>query len=231
MAYTKTVWENGETALSDVNMNHIEQGIKDAHDMIEALKSAGSELLLAMHPVGSILMNTSNVNPSTYIGGTWIAWGSGRVPVGVNASDTAFNTVEKTGGEKTHTLTPAETAMKAHSHSMAHTHGMSHTHSIAHVHEPNAGTRFVTAGTGGEGETFSGSLSGSGYKVAMIADNYSYSWPTTTKGAAPNESGASSISNTGGSSSASTGSTTAANGSAHNNMQPYITCYMWKRTA
>lgn len=226
MAYTKTVWSNGETALSDVNMNHIEQGIADAH---AAMDTAG-ELLLRLYPVGSIIMNATGTNPSTYIGGVWEAWGSGRVPVGVNTSDTDFNTVEKTGGEKKHTLTPDETAMKAHNHSMSHTHGMSHTHSIAHVHEPDSGARFLTAGTGGEGETFNGSLSGSGYKLAMIADNYSYSWPTKTGGAAPSTSGASSISNTSGPSSASTGNTTASNGTAHNIMQPYITCYMWKRT-
>ncbi len=37
-------------------------------------------------------------------GGTWVAWGAGRVPVGVNTSDTDFNTVNKTGGSKTVTL-------------------------------------------------------------------------------------------------------------------------------
>lgn len=55
-----------------------------------------------MYPVGSIKMSTSSANPSTYMGfGTWVAWGSGRVPVGVNSSDADFATVEKTGGSKT----------------------------------------------------------------------------------------------------------------------------------
>jgi hypothetical protein len=35
-------------------------------------------------------------------GTTWVAWSPGRVPVGVNPSDTDFNTVEKTGGAKTY---------------------------------------------------------------------------------------------------------------------------------
>ncbi len=42
------------------------------------------------------------------IWGTWAAWGGGRTPVGVNTADTSFNTVEKTGGAKTHTLTVQE---------------------------------------------------------------------------------------------------------------------------
>lgn len=60
------------------------------------------QLFLAVHPVGSIFLTTSSTNPGSLYGGTWVAWGSGRVPVGVNASDSSFNTVEKTGGSSTH---------------------------------------------------------------------------------------------------------------------------------
>lgn len=44
----------------------------------------------AIYPVGSIYMSVKNTNPSTYFGGTWVAWGTGRVPIGVNANDTNF---------------------------------------------------------------------------------------------------------------------------------------------
>lgn len=54
-----------------------------------------------IYPVGSIYLSTNNVNPGTIFGGTWEAWGGGRVPVGVVATDTDFNTANKTGGEKT----------------------------------------------------------------------------------------------------------------------------------
>ena len=37
-----------------------------------------------------------------------MAWGSGRVPVGINTSDSNFNTVEKTGGASTVALTTAQ---------------------------------------------------------------------------------------------------------------------------
>lgn len=52
------------------------------------------------HPVGSLYFSTDPTNPSQIFGGTWIAWGAGRVPVGVDTSQTEFNTVEKTGGSK-----------------------------------------------------------------------------------------------------------------------------------
>lgn len=51
-----------------------------------------------IYPVGSIYMSVNSENPSTLFGGTWVSWGSGRVPVGVNTSDSNFNTVEKPGG-------------------------------------------------------------------------------------------------------------------------------------
>lgn len=53
-----------------------------------------------IYPVGSIYMSISSANPSTLFGGTWVSWGNGRVPVGVDSSDNDFKTVEKTGGAK-----------------------------------------------------------------------------------------------------------------------------------
>lgn len=51
-------------------------------------------------PVGSIYISVINVNPSEYFGGTWEAFGTGRCLVGVDTSQTEFNSVEKTGGSK-----------------------------------------------------------------------------------------------------------------------------------
>lgn len=123
-----------------------------------------------IYPVGSIKMTVKNTNPSTYLGGTWSLWGAGKVPVCVNTSETEFNTVEKTGGEKTHQLTINE--MPNHGHD-----------TINHV------------GAG------SGPL-GAGYNWGFNIGDYG---PV--------------------------GTTWVGGGQAHNNLQPYITCYMWKRTA
>lgn len=126
------------------------------------------QLFLLMHRVGDIIFSTSDENPSTIYGGTWVAWGKGQVPVGVDTSDSDFNAVEKTGGEKEHTLTVDE--MPSHNHDF--------------------GQQFATTS----------SLSGT-YGYYMIAG-------TQTDV----------IKNTGGN-------------QPHNNLQPYITCYMWKRIA
>lgn len=133
MAYTKTNWSNGETALSDVNFNHMETGIKDAHDLIDALKAVGSEFILSLFPVGTIVSNATGTNPGTYIGGTWEEWGSGRVPVGVDTTQTEFATAEHTGGEKTVTLSSAQ--IPAHHHS--------------YVHRPGSSVSGLKKGTGG----------------------------------------------------------------------------------
>ncbi len=39
-------------------------------------------LFLALHPIGSIYLSTAATNPGSIFGGTWTAWGAGRVPVG-----------------------------------------------------------------------------------------------------------------------------------------------------
>lgn len=46
--------------------------------------------------------------------GTWAAYGTGQVLVGVDSGQTEFSTPGKTGGEKTHQLTTAELAKHSH---------------------------------------------------------------------------------------------------------------------
>ena len=54
----------------------------------------------SIFPIGSIYMSVTNTNPSNSFGGTWLLWGQGRVPIGVDTSQSEFNSVEKTGGAK-----------------------------------------------------------------------------------------------------------------------------------
>ena len=51
-------------------------------------------------PIGSIFISVVNTNPSKWFGGTWVSFGAGRVLVGVDASQSEFNAVNKTGGSK-----------------------------------------------------------------------------------------------------------------------------------
>ena len=74
-----------------------------------------------LYPVGSIYMTTTMTSASQVgaaLGGTWEAWGAGRVPVGVDTGQTEFKTVGKTGGEKTHKLTVDE--MPNHYHDVVY---------------------------------------------------------------------------------------------------------------
>ena len=75
--------------------------------------------LQAVYPVGSIYINAAvATNPGTLLGfGTWAAFGAGRVIVGLNAGDSDFDTVQETGGAKTHTLSTAE--LPSHTHTSA----------------------------------------------------------------------------------------------------------------
>lgn len=68
------------------------------------LQSEIDSIIDKIYPIGSIYMSISPTNPEETIGGAWVPWGQGKVPVGVDTSDSDFNSVEKTGGEKRHTL-------------------------------------------------------------------------------------------------------------------------------
>ena len=88
-------------------------------------------------------MSTSSTNPGTLFGGTWEAWGSGRVPVGVNSSDSDFSTVEKIGGSKTINLSHSHT-VSSHTHTISHTHTVNgHTHTV-NSHNHSTGNHILT---------------------------------------------------------------------------------------
>lgn len=153
------------------------------YDKIETLQAA---FLLAAYPVGAIYTSVVSTSPATLFGGTWSAFGAGRVMVGIDAGQTEFDTVEETGGSKTHTLTEAE--MPSHTHVQN-----------SHTHAWNDFFRSATTGAQTSQVTASNDTS----STLMNA--------TVPAATATNQ-------NTGG-------------GGAHNNLQPYIVVYMWKRTA
>ena len=86
---------------------------------VENATSAAS-LADAIYPVGAIFTTvTAYANSAAVVaavgGTTWVAFGAGKMPIGVDSSDTDFDTAEETGGSKTHTLTTSE--MPSHNHS------------------------------------------------------------------------------------------------------------------
>lgn len=179
---------------------------------------------LDAYPVGSIYMSVNSANPSTFFGGTWEAFGQGRVLIGAGEGTDA-NSVKKTftggatGGEYEHTLTVGE--MPSHSHSMS-TSGGSHSHTA------------TTSNTGSHTHSFTKYTGGSSsYPEKETIDIYltpSQNYYTTSLNisSAGAHTHSVSISNSGQHSHT---ISAAGGGSAHNILQPYITVYMWKRTA
>lgn len=52
------------------------------------------------YPIGAIYLSVDSINPNKLFGGTWQQIAQGRTLVGVDTSQTEFNTVKKTGGSK-----------------------------------------------------------------------------------------------------------------------------------
>jgi hypothetical protein len=78
--------------------------------------------LQAVYPVGSIYTSTVATNPGTTFGfGTWAAFGAGKVLIGQDAGDAAFDALEETGGSKDATLPSHTHALTdpGHAHSDA----------------------------------------------------------------------------------------------------------------
>lgn len=61
-----------------------------------------------VYPINSIIMFYDNLDHSSHLGLTWERCLQGNVPVGIDSSDSDFNTVGRTLGEKSHTLTSEE---------------------------------------------------------------------------------------------------------------------------
>lgn len=80
-------------------------------------------VLQAIYPIGIVITLGVSTNPATLFGfGTWTAI-AGRVIVGIDDTQTEFDTLDETGGDKTHTLTTAE--MPAHTHTYTKSPGAS----------------------------------------------------------------------------------------------------------
>ena len=134
------------------------------------------KLLSKIFPVGAVYITYNNVNPGTFLGGTWERFGQGRTLIGEgtgNDGSTSMTfTTNNAGGEYSHKLTVNE--MPSHDHKLYARGGPT-----AQTNSPFAENRPI--------------IQGSNY--------YGFN-----------------VSSAGGDTS-------------HNNVQPYIVVYFWRRTA
>lgn len=158
-----------------------------------------------VYPIGSIYTSTNDIPPIALFGGRWEQL-KDRFLLG--SGDTYTNGT--TGGSATVSLTQSQ--MPRHNHTTnAHTHNVS-----------ESGEYFVTSEANGANNTrVSYNASGNRYVDGMNDNKTPFHHRTTTGSASPTTK------YTGGSGT----SESASNGSAHENMPPYLTVYMWKRIA
>ena len=101
-AYTKTVTFT-KTEIQDLLSDAIAQSKLDAN------------------PVGSIITTINDINPSTYLGGTWMRFAQGRTLVGVDEIDSA--TLMKSAGNEGGSTNP----LTRHGHSISRAGGSTQT--------------------------------------------------------------------------------------------------------
>lgn len=162
--------------------------------------------LQALYPVGSVYINAAvTTNPATLLGfGTWAEIGAGRVLVGQDTLDTAFDVMGETGGSK-----DAVT--------------VDHTHTFS-------GTAAATTTLNGTivavSETFATAGSCTGVFTKSTTPN-AINTPSSV-----DISAAGTVTFNGNHSHTVSGTTDSTGSSGTNaNLQPYVVVRMWKRTA
>ena len=177
----------------------------------EAIDAQTPSIMLDMvYPVGSIYLSTNATNPTVLFGGTWEAYAQGRVLIGAGTgtdsrSERKTFAAGSTGGEYNHQLTVGELASHNHSGSAAWT-SLTGTLNIPNGQGKIQPTYYNATGivsVNGFANYIGNSTGGGG--GGRVTINASHSHNLT-------------INNIG-------------NSAAHNNTQPYITCYIWHRIA
>lgn len=189
-------------------------------------------ILSTIFYVGALFMETTGVNPATTFGfGTWILWGAGRIPVGVDTSDYVFvitsgnATVGATYTNNGQTFTVKQTIAG----------GL--TLQTSGTGAPAAsGTLTKASGTGDSTLSFSsfysdfGTVEATGGEKTHILSISEIPAHSHLYGSADNTNAPGGINGTADNTDQ-WNTSSVGGGQAHNNLPPYITCYMWKRIA
>jgi len=203
----------------------------------------------AAYPIGSIYINAGvDTNPAdaSMLGfGTWVAFGSGKVPVGFDSGDVDFDDLADTGGAKTHALSVAELAthghtQDSHNHTQdTHNHTQnSHNHTQNQHNHTTNNHQHTAIVYSGNGKYLSLNSGGSQYKLTWAATGLTNDVRSNSIGVTVNNRTPTNVAQTAVNVTqvATNQAETATNqdtgsGDAHENMPPYVVVHMWKRTA
>ena len=225
--------------IENVGFNDITTNILTEEDLDTIILNKIKESLLIAFPVGTIIEKNDSTNPSSYLGGTWELYGNGKVTVGIDTSDSDFNTVGKTGGSKelqehSHTASGSTESAGSHNHSGTANSAGSHSHSASsgsagsHSHKTtyDYATDLVARNGGGSGWT--NFVASNGSKAIESAGSHTHTITVNSGGSHTH----SLTINSNGSHTHTVSVTVNNTGSGDSgNLQPYITVYRFIRTA
>lgn len=169
---------------------------------------AGTVNIDLIYPIGSIYMSVNATNPSELFGGTWEQFAQGRVLLGVGSNgETNYTTAEQTGG--------SENSVAIHTHTQqTHTHTQQpHNHTLLSNTEMDGNANGLGRNSKiyGLAGVWQNSAPGHQYYNVDNAGNLYVNNATAVNN--------------------STRAVNNATGKAGGNRMPFITCYIWKRTA
>jgi len=178
-----------------------------------------------IYPIGSIYMSVNDVDPSELFGGIWELFSRGRTIVGIDEGDSDFDESEKIGGNGNHIHN-----LNSHTHTST-----SHTHTVgAHTHNLDANgaacilIQATTIATE-DGVTTTGWNRRRNINInSAVSDGGVFGHGTPLRGRTTAMTAAA---NTGSTTPGVTGVPSNNNTNQQSNLQPYITCYIFKRVA
>ena len=179
-----------------------DQKISNIENEIGQLKPEGTLTLLDAYPIGSIYMSVNSTSPADLFGGTWEEIAGGRVLMGQNSTYAAGST----GGATTHTHTGS-----AHTHAYGFAYACHYGAMLAY--NTAGACRILNNGTWEDTPTCSSSASVGNNTPVMAA----------TGRTTADVSRVAARANTSSSGTDKTGSASS--------LMPYLSVYMWKRTA
>ena len=104
------------TQTNVINSNDILPIVQSGETKKLNFETITKTILNTAFPIGKVEVFFDNDDHSNYLGFEWERTAIGKTPVGIDESDTDFNTIGKTAGEKKHTLTIEE--MPSHNHNV-----------------------------------------------------------------------------------------------------------------